>query len=259
MVARIRISNRRIMPARLPVELAGIDDDAAERRAVTADELRRGMHNDVRAVLNRANQVGRAERVVNHQRKAVPVSNFRNCVDVGNIAVRVAEGFQINRAGVALNGVLDLGEVVRIHERRGDAKMRQGMLQQVVAAAVNRLLRDDVTAILRQRLNRVVNRRRTGCQRKRRNTAFQRRNALFQHILRGVGQSAIDIARICQTETCGGMGGVLKDVGRGLINRDSAGIGRGIRLFLANMQLKGFKLVIAHRDVLFSFYVDLCR
>ena len=259
MVARIRISNRRIMPARLPVELAGIDDNAAERRAVTADELRRGMHNDVRAVLNRANQVGRAERVVNHQRKAVPMGDFRNCVDVGNIAVRVAEGFQINRAGVALDGVLDLGEVVRIHERRGDAEMRQGMLQQVVTAAVNRLLRDDVAAILRQRLNRVVNRRRTGCQRKRRNAALQRRNALFQHILRGVGQSAVDIARICQTETCGGMGGVLKDVGRGLINRDSAGIGRRIRLFLANMQLKGFKLVIAHRDVLFSFYVDLCR
>ena len=43
MVTRIRISNRRIMPARLPVELAGIDDDAAERRAVTADELRRGI------------------------------------------------------------------------------------------------------------------------------------------------------------------------------------------------------------------------
>ena len=187
------------------------------------------------------------------------MGDFRNCVDVGNIAVRVAEGFQINRAGVVLNGVLNLGEVVRIHARRGDAEMRQGVLQQVVAAAVNRLLRDDVAAILRLRLNRVVNRRRTGCQRKRRNAAFQRRNALFQHILRGVGQSAVDIARICQTETCGGMGGVLKDVGRGLINRDSAGIGCGIRLFLANMQLKGFKLVIAHRDVLFSFYVDLCR
>ena len=125
MVARIRISNRRIMPARLPVELAGIDNDAAERRAVTADELRRGMHNDVRAVLNRANQVGRAERVVNHQRQIVPMGDCRNCVDVGNIAVRVAEGFQINRAGVALNGILDLGEVVRIHERRGDAEMRQ--------------------------------------------------------------------------------------------------------------------------------------
>ena len=95
--------------------------------------------------------------------------------------------------------------------------------------------------------------------RKGRNAALQRRNALFQHILRGVGQSAVDIARICQTETCGGMGGVLKDVGRGLINRDSAGIGRGIGLFLPNMQLKGFKLVIAHRDVLLSFYVDLCR
>jgi len=63
---------------------------------------------------------------VNRQRKAVPMGDFRNCVDVGNIAVRVAEGFQINRAGVALNGVLNLGEVVRIHERRGDTEMRQG-------------------------------------------------------------------------------------------------------------------------------------
>ena len=176
------------------------------------------------------------------------MGDFRNCVDVGNIAVRVAEGFQINRAGVALNGVLDLGEVVCIHERRGDAEMRQGMLQQVVAAAVNRLLRDDVAAILRQRLNRVVNRRRTGCQRKRRNAALQRRNALFQHILRGVGQAAVDVARIGQTETVSGVLAVAEHIGSGLVDGHGAGIGCGIGLLLANVKLQGLKFIVRHSN-----------
>ena len=140
MVARIWISNRRIMPARLPIELAGIDDEAAERRAVTADELRRGMHNDVRAVLNRANQVGRAERVVDDERQAVEVGDGGNGLDVRNVAVRVAQRLKIDGARVRLDGRLDRCGIVRVHERRRDAVLRQRVCQQVIAAAVDGLL-----------------------------------------------------------------------------------------------------------------------
>ena len=35
----------------VPIELAAVHHDAAERRAVTADEFGRGMHHDIRAVL----------------------------------------------------------------------------------------------------------------------------------------------------------------------------------------------------------------
>jgi hypothetical protein len=40
------------------VERAAVDDDAADRRAVTAEELRRAVHDDVGAVLDRAQRYG---------------------------------------------------------------------------------------------------------------------------------------------------------------------------------------------------------
>lgn len=50
---------------RAPVELAAVDDDAADGRAVPADPLGRRVHHDVGAVLDRAYEVAaRAERVV---------------------------------------------------------------------------------------------------------------------------------------------------------------------------------------------------
>ena len=52
-----------------PIERAAIDDDAAHRIAVAAEELRRGMDDDVGAVLGGAHQVGRRQRVVDDQRQ----------------------------------------------------------------------------------------------------------------------------------------------------------------------------------------------
>ena len=78
------------MPLALPVELAGIDDDAAQGGAVAADELGGRVDNDVRAVLNGADQVRGAEGVVDDQRQAVLVGNLGNGVNVGNVGVGVA-------------------------------------------------------------------------------------------------------------------------------------------------------------------------
>ena len=49
------------------------------------------------------------------------------------------------------------------------------------------------------------------------------------------------------------MGGVVEHVGGGLIDGDGPGIGGGIGLFLAYVELKGFKLIVAHSRYLFLF------
>ena len=54
-----------------PRKFAGLDDDAAERGAVAADELRRGVDDDVGAPLDRPAQRRRGERVVDDERDAV--------------------------------------------------------------------------------------------------------------------------------------------------------------------------------------------
>ena len=56
-VARVGLGEAGEAAAADVVELAAVDDDAADRRAVTADELRRRVHDDVGAVLERLAQV----------------------------------------------------------------------------------------------------------------------------------------------------------------------------------------------------------
>ena len=68
------------------------------------------------------------------------------------------------------------------------------MRQQVVGAAIDRFLGDDVIALLCKRFNRVADGSCAGgdCQRSR--TAFQGGNALFKNILCGICQAAVNIA-----------------------------------------------------------------
>ena len=75
MIAGVRLRDRRKFAAGLPVELARVDDDAAEGRAVSADKLGGGMEHDVRAVLDGPDQIGRAEGVVDGEGNAVPVGD----------------------------------------------------------------------------------------------------------------------------------------------------------------------------------------
>ena len=74
MIAGVGVSNVAELTACLPVELAAVHDDAAQRGAVAADELGGGMDDDICAVLDGADQVRRAEGVVNDQRNAVLVA-----------------------------------------------------------------------------------------------------------------------------------------------------------------------------------------
>ena len=154
-IARIRRCDRCIFAAGLPVKLAGIHDHAAERCAVSADELCCGMHNDIRTVLDRTNQERRTECIINDKRQAVLMRNLRNCVNIRNIGIRIAERFEIDRLRILTDRALDLCEIVRIDKGCLDAVLRERMCKEIVAAAVDRLLCDDVLPCLRERLNRV--------------------------------------------------------------------------------------------------------
>lgn len=138
-----------------PVKLTGIYDDAAQGGAVTAQEFGGGMDDDVCAMLDGADKIGSTEGVVYHQRKTVLVSQLCKGINIGNVAVGVAQSFDVDGTGVVLNGGRYLTEVVDIYKGGGDAEVGQGMGQQIVAAAINGLLGDDMTAVLGQRFQRV--------------------------------------------------------------------------------------------------------
>ncbi len=64
----------------------------------------------------------------------------------------------------------------------------------------------------------------------RRNPAFQRRDALLQHVVGRVHDARIDVAEFLEAEQVSGVIGVVEDVGRRLIDRCRAGVRGGIGL-----------------------------
>ena len=71
MIAGVRLCDGSVLTALLPVELAGVNNNTAERCSVTADELCCGVNNDVCTVLNRSYEVWCCKCIVNDERKLV--------------------------------------------------------------------------------------------------------------------------------------------------------------------------------------------
>ena len=171
-VAGVRLGDGGILAAGLPVEGAAVHDDTAQAGAVAADELGGGVDDDVSAVLQGPDQVGGAEGVVDDQGQAVLVGDGGDGVNVGDVAVGVAQGLQVDGLGVVLDRVLHLGQVVGVHKRRGDAVLGQGVGQQVIGAAVDRLLGNNMLAGASQGLNGVGDGGGTGGSRQRSHAAL---------------------------------------------------------------------------------------
>ena len=201
------------------------------------------MDYNVRAMLNGANQIGCPKRVVNDQRKAVGVGDFGNGVDVRNIAVGVAQGLQVDSLGIGPDCGSDSVQIVGVHKSGRYTELGQGVGQQIVAAAVDGLLRHDVIPRLGQSLDSVSNRRRAGSQRQSCHTALQGRETLFQHILGGVGQPPLDVAGVGQPEAGGGMGRVPEHIRGGLVDGYRPSIGGRVGPLLAHMELQGLKFI----------------
>jgi hypothetical protein len=91
-----------------PVEPARLDDDAAERRAGAAEELRRGVHDDVGSPLDRAVQERGRHRRVDDERKVVGVRDLGEALDVGDLTRRVGDRLGEDELGL----VGDRGRVV---------------------------------------------------------------------------------------------------------------------------------------------------
>ena len=257
-VAGVRVGDGGIFAAGSPVKAAAVDDDAAERRAVAAEELGGGVDDNIRAVLDGTDEIRRTEGIIDHERQTVLVREDREGVDIRDVAVGVAEGLDVDGSGIGLDGGLDLREIVDVDESGRDAEVREGMLEQVIAAAVDSLLGDEVAAILAKGFERVGDGGCAGGHSQGGDAAFERGDALFQHVLRGVGQSAVDVAGVGEAEAGGSVGAVMEDVGGGGVDRHRAGVGGGIGRFLPDVQLEGLKFICRH-DVISFLLSKMCR
>ena len=241
-VARVLFSELRELAALGPVELTAIHDDTAESRAVTTDELGCGMHHDVGTVFNRANQVRSTEGVVDDQRNLVLVSDFGDSVDIRNVGMRVAESFDEDELRVALDSGFHTLEVVSVNESRFDTEVTERMLHQVESTAVNRALDNHVVSAAGKSRDGVSDGCGTRSNRESGNAAFEGSDTFFENALSRIGDAAVDVTTGLQGKAVCGVLGIVENVRGGLVNRNRAGIGCGVCLFLANMELKSFKM-----------------
>ena len=100
----------------VPVELAAIDDDAADAVAMAAHELRQRVHHDVGAVIDRPAHVGRRESVVDHQRNAVLVRDLGHRFDVEHVAARIADRLAVEALRLRRDGLAEILRIVRLDE-----------------------------------------------------------------------------------------------------------------------------------------------
>ncbi len=223
------------------VEGARVDDGARDRGAVAAEVLRRRVHDDVGAPLDGTDEVGRGDGVVDDERHAVLVGEGRDGLDVEHLALGVGDGLAEEELGLGPDRLaprVDRGRVV--DEGDLDAEARQGVLQQVVGAAVERGGGDDVVAGLgdvedRERLGRLA-----GGDEQRPDATLERGDALLDDVGRGVHQAGVDVAELAQPEEVGRVVGAREDVARRLVDRQRPGAGGGVGR-LARVDLLGLE------------------
>ena len=101
MVARVRFCEV-CEPAARVVEVAAVDDHAADAGSVAADELCGAVGDYVRAPFHGAEQVGRGKGIVQHQHHVVLLGDRGDLLDWKDADVRVSKRFPIDDLGVRL-------------------------------------------------------------------------------------------------------------------------------------------------------------
>ena len=118
------------------------------------------MDDDVRAVFYGAQLVRRRKCRVDDERDLVLVCDFGDGFDVDEVGVGVADRFDVDELRIVLDGVRKgVDAFFRVDEGRCDAEVGEGMLEEIVCAAVERRRRDDVMPGMGKPLQRRRDRR----------------------------------------------------------------------------------------------------
>ena len=225
-------------PAVAPVEPAAFDQHAAERGSVSAEVFGRGVHDDVRAPVERPTQVRRGHRVVDHQRNTGAVRNARDRLDVQHVDLRVAERLGIQQARVVAQRGAEVVWLVGVDEGGLDSHLAQRHVELRVSPPVEQRRRNDVLTGLDDREDSCQLGRHPARRRKRRAPVFQCGDALFQYGDSRIADARVDVAERLQIEQARRVIGGVENVGGRLVDRRCAAASHGVRN-LPGMQAQG--------------------
>ena len=223
---------------------------------MTAEEFRQRMNGDIGAVIERFEQDRGRDGIVDDEWHAVAMRDFRQRLDVTDIAGGIADGFGKNRLGVLVDQLLDRIGLVAVGKAGGDALARQYVREQGVRGAVELRNGDDVAAGVGEIDQREMQRRLSGGDRECADAAFEVGNALLENRGGRIGDPAVAVAFGFEVEQCGAVIGAVERIGHRLVDRNSDGLGRRIGIvagvncdrFVAHCATSAY----AFRDAFFS-------
>ena len=181
MIAAIWLGQGRELAGRIPIEMAAVDDRAANGDAVAANPFGQRIHDDIGAKLDGLAQIRRGERIVDQERQARFMGDFGGTRDIEHLQPRIADGLGDQEPRVGLDGGADAVQIARLDERGGNAETRQRMGQEIDRAAIERGGGHDVIARAKQRGDGEVQRGHAARRGNGANAMFERRKPLLQN------------------------------------------------------------------------------
>ena len=209
-----------------PVEIAAIDDDAADGRAVPADVFSERMYHNVHSVFDGTYDGRRGNGVVTNDGNALRVGGFSDGGEVTDVARRVTDTLAVNTLRFIIDQGSQILRAIRFSKANFDAQLRQHVRKQGVGTAVELRRRNDVVARRGKVDDGVVDRRTTRTDRQPRDASLERGDALFEHIDGGVHDATVDVAGYREVEQVGTVLGVVELVGNRLVDRHGNRLGR---------------------------------
>lgn len=170
-----------------PVERAAVDDRAGEGGAVTGEELRRRVHDDVRAEFERPDHVWRRHRVVDDERDAVGAGDLRDRHDVDQVVLRVRDRLDEDRLRLRCDEPVPLRVIARnAHVVHGDTEPRERAVEEGPCSAVDAGGGDDALAAAGEAQQQAGDRSLTRSDDDRARAALERREPPLGHLVGGV-------------------------------------------------------------------------
>ena len=133
-----------------PIKAPAIDDHAANRIAVSANELGQRMDDDMRAMLQRAAEIRRGHRIIDHIDHAMLFRDRSDGRHVSDDATWIGEALGEDDARLFIDRRLDSGEVIDVDKFDIPVELFEGVAELIDRSAIELLRRDDLGAWLHQ-------------------------------------------------------------------------------------------------------------
>ena len=204
---------------RHPVELAAVDDTAADGCSLAVHVFSGGVNHDVCSPFDGAAVDGGGEGVVDDQGDTLFMCHTSEALDVANASAGVRNRFAEHQFGVGAEGSAQFFVArIEIDQRALDTHFFHRHDKQVERTAVDAVGGDEVVAAFANIEHRIEACRLTARGEHRRHTAFERSDLSRGRVASGVLQTRIEIARFFQVEESAHLLSTLILEGRTLVN-----------------------------------------